>query len=154
MPWAMKEPSSLSDTRLRMEGGADRFAKGEDFGYGIFDATESEIVGGAGLHRRGEPGCLEIGYWIHVDRTGEGLATEAVRALTVEGLKLPEIERIQIDCDPANRRSRRIPEKLGYAVVDLRRGNKVTPAGKPRDTVVYEMTSPAQLLDAGDGTNA
>ncbi len=152
MPWAMKEPSSLSDTRRRLERGAARFAQGQDFTYGIFNATESEIVGGAGLHRRAGPDCLEVGYWIRVDRTGEGLATESVRALTLEGLKLPEIERIQIDCDPENGRSRRIPEKLGYSVVDLRRGNKITPAGKPRDTVVYEMTSASQLLDTGDGT--
>ena len=76
---------------------------------------------------------------------GRGLATECVRALTVTGLALPGIEPIQIDCDPGNHRSRRIPEKLGYRVVEVRRGNKVTVLGEPRDTIVYEITSVPEL---------
>ncbi len=146
MTWAIHEPATLTETRQRLERGAARFAKGEDFSYGIFNATESEIVGGAGLHRRGEPDCLEIGYWIRGDCVGAGFATETARALTGEGLKLPEIDRIQIDCDPENRRSLRIPEKLGYEVVELVRANKVTPDGRPRDTLVYEITSAMKLL--------
>ena len=97
-----------------------RFDAGEDFQYGVFTPGEDRIIGGAGLHRRAGPGSLDIGYWVHVDHVGRGLATELVRALTVAGLALQGIERIQIDCDPRNHRSRRIPEKLGYRAVEVR----------------------------------
>jgi RimJ/RimL family protein N-acetyltransferase len=145
LPWAMKEPVSLDDTRARLAQGRTRFEAGEDFQYAVFTPHEDRIVGGAGLHRRSAPGSLEIGYWIHADHIGQGLATEVVRALTLAGLSLPGVERIQIDCDPKNHRSRRVPDKLGYRTVALRRANKLTPLGEPRDTVVYEISSLTQL---------
>lgn len=150
MPWAMKEPSSLEETQQRIARGRARFEAGEDFQYAVFTQAEDRIIGGAGLHRRAVPKSLEIGYWVHTDHVGQGLATEFVRALTVTGLAVPNIERIQIDCDPRNHRSRRVSEKLGYRVVELRRGDKVDPRGKPRDTVVYEITSLSQLTPEGD----
>ena len=150
LPWAMKEPSTLEDTRERLARGRARFEAGEDFQYAVFTPAEDRIIGGAGLHRRSGPSSLEIGYWVHTDYVGQGLATEFVRALTLAGLALAGIERIQIDCDPRNSRSRRVPEKLGYRTVDVRRGNKTTPLGEPRDTVVYEITSAAQLTSESD----
>lgn len=97
------------------------------------------MLGGAGLHRRAEADCLEIGYWIRADRVGRGYATEAARALSIAALETPGIYRVQIDCDPRNERSIRIPEKLGYRLLELRTANKVTPMGQPRDTMVFEL---------------
>lgn len=138
MPWAMNEPRSMEETRALLLGFQERFEAGEDFTFGIFTIDESEVVGGTGLHRRIGQGGLEIGYWIRVDRTRQGLATEAARALTEVGLNAPGIERIQIHCDPENVASRRVPETLGYVLVETRRGDKQTPEGEPRDTLVFE----------------
>jgi RimJ/RimL family protein N-acetyltransferase len=139
MPWAMKEPRSLDQTRELLARGAKRFAEGEDFMYTIFDHDETEVLGGAGLHRRAEVDCLEMGYWIRADLIGRGFATEAARALSIAALETPGISRVQIDCDPRNERSIRIPEKLGYQLLELRTANKVTPTGRPRDTMVFEL---------------
>jgi RimJ/RimL family protein N-acetyltransferase len=139
LPWAMKEPSSLDQTRDLLDRGTTRFAEGEDFMYTIFDHDETEVLGGAGLHRRAEADCLEMGYWIRAGRVGRGYATEAARALSIAALETPGICRVQIDCDPRNQRSIRIPEKLGYQLLELRTANKVTPAGQPRDTLVFEL---------------
>ena len=139
LPWALKEPRSLEETRELVVRGAKQFADGEDFMYTIFDPSETEVLGGAGLHRRVEAGCLEMGYWIRANRIGRGYATEAARALSTVALQISGVDRVQIDCDPRNERSIRIPAKLGYEFLELRVANKVTPAGQPRDTMVFEL---------------
>lgn len=141
MPWALSEPSELDAVEARLTRYRSEFLEGVGFVYGLFDSAESEVVGGSGLMPRVGPGALEIGYWIRVDRTGRGFATEATAALTRAGLALAEVERIQIHVDPNNRASASVPRKLGYRLVETRRGNKRTPDGAPRDTHVFELTS-------------
>lgn len=138
MPWAMNEPASLEDTFSRLAGYAAKFDAGEDFVYGIFNRDETSVLGGTGLHRRVVADGLEIGYWIRADQVRRGFAVEAARALTEAGLAVPGVVRIQIHCDPANVVSRRIPERLGYRLIEHRSGDKIDPRGLPRDTVVYE----------------
>ena len=139
MPWAVDEPASLEETRSRLATYAERFRAGEDFTYGIFTSDEAEVVGGCGLHPRIGPGGLEIGYWVRKSRIGRGLATEMARALTDAAFGVPGIERVQIQCDPDNRRSANIPRKLGFELVEHRVADGVDPDGEPRDTLVFEV---------------
>jgi len=141
MPWAMSEPVTLEETEARLAGYAKDFDAGADFVYGVFDKLESMVVGGSGLHTRIVQGGLELGYWIRASQTQRGYATELSRALTTAGLEVPDVVRIEIHCDPRNRFSRRIPERLGYRLVETRHADKLTPAGDPRDTAVFEMTT-------------
>jgi RimJ/RimL family protein N-acetyltransferase len=140
MPWAMDEPKSLEETVTRIRNDQERFASGSDFTFAILDAGESRILGACGLHRRIGEGGLEIGYWIRADEINQGLATEASRALTSTALLLPGIDRVQIHCDPENVASARVPEKLGFRMIERRRADKETSSGAPRDTLVFEMT--------------
>jgi RimJ/RimL family protein N-acetyltransferase len=94
------------------------------------------------LHRRIAADALEIGYWIRADQVRRGFAVEAARALTEAGLAVPDVVRIQIHCDPANVVSRRIPERLGYRLIEHRSDDTIDPRGLPRDTVVYERRDP------------
>jgi RimJ/RimL family protein N-acetyltransferase len=138
MPWAMSEPSTLEATRARLRAYQASFIAGEDFVYGIFDSDESYVVGGSGLHPRVGPGALEIGYWIHADWTRRGYATQVTRALTTAGLEMPGIDSIEVRCDPNNTPSRRIPEGLGFRLLEVRKGDNTTSSGDPRDTMVFE----------------
>ena len=95
-------------------------------------------VGGIGWFPRIGPGGLEIGYWMRLSRAGSGLATEATRAMTRAGLRIPGIERLEIHLDPANVSSRRVPEKLGYRL--LRIDDEDAPDGGTRTTAVFELT--------------
>jgi RimJ/RimL family protein N-acetyltransferase len=142
MPWAMNEPASLEDTFARLAGYAAKFDAGEDFVYGIFNRDETSVLGGTGLHPRIAADGLEIGYWIRADQVRRGFAVEAARALTEAGLAVPDVVRIQIHCDPANVVSRRIPERLGYRLIEHRSDDTIDPRGLPRDTVVYERRDP------------
>ena len=115
--------------------------------YTIFGSGDSEVYGGAGIHPRVETDCVELGYWIRADQTGKGYATEAVAALTKHALRISGVTRVQIDCDPRNTRSIRVPIKLGFRRLEVRRANKVTPTGEPRDTIVFELTEPERLAE-------
>ena len=113
MPWAAGEPVPLDD-RVRWIQQCNReWEAGGDVVLGILLA-DGTVIGGTGLHRRGGPGTLEIGYWVHVDHTGRGHVTEAAAALTDAAFGLPEIDHVEIHHDRANVASRGVPERLGY----------------------------------------
>ena len=141
MPWAREEPLDDAARRERLDRFATEFREGRDWVYGIFDPSETRVLGGTGLHARSGPGVLEIGYWIHTEHTSQGLGSEATAALTHVGFVHHGVDRIEIRCDPANVRSRAIPRKLGYVDEITLRANTTTPDGRPRDTMVWAMTA-------------
>jgi len=116
MPWAATEPLER-DTRVSLVAGFDAARDADaDFTYGMF--VGDQPVGGCGLHRRLGPGAFEIGYWVHVGRIGRGFATTAAAALVDAAFTVPDIERVEIHHDKANAASRRVPEKLGFVLVE------------------------------------
>ena len=102
-----------------------------DFGYGIL--LDGEAAGGCGIHRRGGPDSVDIGYWVHVDHIGHGLATRASRMLTTAAFDSFDITHVDITHARDNVRSARVPEKLGYECL----GDE--PEGAPCD-VRWRMT--------------
>lgn len=112
MAWA-SEPASEDAMVTFLAAGAQQWDQRRDFGYSIVD-TDGAVVGGCGLHARLGQNGLEIGYWVHVDHTGKGVATAAARALTDAAFEIEGIERVRIQCEDTNARSARVPEKLGY----------------------------------------
>ena len=117
IPPALDEPSELTAIEQRLAKFRAEFHAGVGFVYAIFDSTEEAVLGEAGLMPRLGPRALEIGYWVHVDHVGRGLATEASHALTLAGLALPEVDRIEIHCDSKNAPSAAVPRKLGYDLI-------------------------------------
>jgi ribosomal-protein-serine acetyltransferase len=55
-----------------------------------------------------------MGYWLTPDAQGRGLMTAATRALVLHALGPMTLHRIEIRAAPDNRRSRAIPERLGF----------------------------------------
>ena len=114
MAWA-SEPATEEAMTAFLAAAEDQWDQRRDFGYSILDA-DGAVAGGCGLHARIGPHGLEIGYWVHVDRIGQGVATEAARALTDAAFGIDGIERVRIQCEDINARSARVPEKLGYTL--------------------------------------
>lgn len=141
MPWTHHEPEPLERRVRRLRRFRRRFEAGSDFTYGIFDHDETMVIGGAGLHTRIGAGASEIGYWIHVDHVGRGLATEAAAALTRVGFDVLRLVRIEIHCEPANVASARVPAKLGYTHQVTIPGQVTTRTMAPRDMMVWVMGS-------------
>lgn len=139
MPWAHNEPQTLEEKAALLRGFRGQFDKDEDFVYAIFDREETRVLGGTGLHTRIGEHAREIGYWIRADAEGNGYVTEAVAALTRVGFELEGLDRIEIRIEPENVRSRRIPERLGYAEEATLRGRIRNAQNEPRDVVVYSL---------------
>jgi ribosomal-protein-serine acetyltransferase len=128
MPWVALEPLSLTDRAALIKGFGATWDAGESFGYGMF--VDGTPVGGCGLHRRIGPRALEIGYWVHVDWTGRGLASIATAALVDAAFGLPDIDFVEIHHDKANAASRRVPENLGFVLV----AEEADPVQAPADS--------------------
>jgi ribosomal-protein-serine acetyltransferase len=113
MPWANAESTDERFQRRRIAEADAQWARGADFGYGLFDG-HGRLLGAFGLTARRGPATLEIGYWLRADACGRGLATRAVAALTDIAVNQPGIERVLVFCDEANHASAAIPRRLGY----------------------------------------
>jgi RimJ/RimL family protein N-acetyltransferase len=118
MPWAGTESADTRFQRRRLAEADLQWARGADFGYGLFaiSAELESLLGAFGLTARRGPKTLEIGYWLRADATGFGLATRAAAALTDAALTIDGIERVLVYCDEANTASAAIPRRLGYTV--------------------------------------
>jgi RimJ/RimL family protein N-acetyltransferase len=94
------------------------WANGHSYSYLILDGPDP--AGLCALHRSIGPGGLEIGYWLHPDHTGRGLATRATAALVGHAFSHPDIDHVQIWHDAANVASAAVPKRLGFTQVDRR----------------------------------
>lgn len=86
------------------------------------------IVGGMGLviarRRLGafEQASADIGYWLVASEQGRGVITRAAAALLDHGFGELGLRRITIRAEPLNRRSRAVPERLGFVHEGTLRG--------------------------------
>jgi RimJ/RimL family protein N-acetyltransferase len=115
-----------------------RFDEGEDFVYGILDSGEQRVLGGSGLHPRSGTDMREIGYWVRVDAEGTGVIAEATAALTRVAFELEGVDRVEIHCDPANRRSAAVAERAGFQHEATLRRRLTYPSGR-RDVMIWTM---------------
>ena len=55
-----------------------------------------------------------IGYWLNQKDTGKGIMTKSVSSLITHGFRELDLNRIEIRCAAKNKRSRALPERLGF----------------------------------------
>lgn len=79
-----------------------------------------------------------IGYWLDREHEGGGTMTAAVRVLTVHALSAWELNRVEIRAAAGNRRSRAIPERLGFRQEGTLRQAELV-GGRRLDSVVYSL---------------
>jgi RimJ/RimL family protein N-acetyltransferase len=130
----------LDETRVQLERFARRW---EEDGFGPWAAEElgtGRLVGRLGLLRHRdwpvEPDPVEVGWVLHRDWWGRGLATEGGRASMRCWLEHLDDERLLSITTHENRRSRAVMERLGltYRGETTWRGD---------DVVWYAMERPA-----------
>lgn len=115
MAWISAEPLPIEDRYALVQRWATLIEQGTDWPCGIF--VDGSVAGSSGLHQRRGPKTLEIGYWVHKDFTGRGLATLAARLLTGLAFVTPETEAVEIWHDRANQKSAGVARRLGYELV-------------------------------------
>jgi RimJ/RimL family protein N-acetyltransferase len=137
MPWARFEPLSLDDRIALLRQFRARVDLNQELIYDIFE--NGAIVGACGLHPRVGDGAAEIGYWIHRERVGNGLASETAAALTRVAFELEKLVRVEIHCAPTNHASANVAKKLGFTHEATLRGRGTDGAGQPRDTMFWSL---------------
>ena len=135
-PWIpahVSTPVPLQALAERLAGFANDFASGRAFRFAMLTPDGKQVLGEADLFPRNSTGRVplaagdhvELGYWLDAAVTGQGLATEATRALFELAAELPGMTRVEIHCDAANERSAAIPRRLGFALAEVDAGDQV-----------------------------
>jgi ribosomal-protein-serine acetyltransferase len=79
-----------------------------------------------------------LGYWLNEEHRGRGTMTAAVRTLTDHALSVWELNRVEIRVATENRRSRAIPERLGFRREGTLRQAQLVD-GRYLDLVIYAL---------------
>jgi ribosomal-protein-serine acetyltransferase len=138
MPFAQKEQSE-QDVELNIREAHVKFLQREDLRLLIFRKDTGEFIAASGLHRiNWDVPKFEIGYWIDTRHSGKGYMTEAVQGITRFAFHELKARRVEIRCDSRNKKSRAIPERLGFTLEGILKNDALSADGKQlRDTCVY-----------------
>jgi RimJ/RimL family protein N-acetyltransferase len=144
-PWVVdgRVPGLSLEDRLARH--AADFAAGKEWVYGLFSSDGAEVLGGCGLYPRVGPNAVEVGYWLAVGHTGRGLATRATAALTRLAFLEPTIDHVEIHCDRRNTASSRVPERLGYRMVET------NSAGAADELLVWRLSRAEYVARVSSG---
>ncbi len=112
LPWPDANRSVLDSRAFILRVRAqDRAGRGQSFGLW----WRERLVGVAGfVWIDPANGSAALGYWLAQEAEGHGLMTAAVTALIRHGFRTLQLNRIEIRAGVRNRRSRAIPERLGF----------------------------------------
>ena len=155
IPWRVAEPLDAEPLANRLAEFAAAFDETREWRYGLFAPADGAVLGEVSLFPRNSAGRvaidaadhLEIGYWVRVDRTGEGLATEAARAARDIAGGIAGISRITIHCDERNAASAAIPKRLGFHLAAVVAEEPSSPERPPVHVQIWEQ----EIERGGDG---
>ncbi|MEY2535308.1 MAG: ribosomal-protein-serine acetyltransferase [bacterium] len=136
MPWLQgtRDPAGT----LEFIRTTRRQAAGND-GIQTAIVEDGAIAGVVGFHRVDWANRVtSVGYWLSADRQGRGTMTEAVRMLVDVAVGAWALNRVEIQAAVDNRRSRAIPERLGFREEGVRRQAE-RHGDRYLDLVVYAM---------------
>ncbi|HEY7535050.1 MAG TPA: GNAT family N-acetyltransferase [Thermodesulfobacteriota bacterium] len=112
IPW-LDDSRSLADTKEFIKTSLEQFANNNGFQIGV--RVQGILVGVIGYHKIDWINrAMSIGYWLGASFQGKGLITKACRILVDYGFNQLKLNRVEIRCAAENRRSRAIPERLGF----------------------------------------
>lgn len=148
--WAKTKPSlEETEEHIRMAAANWILKKNEEpyLELYIFDKKTGEFVGGTGFHHMNWAiPSVETGYWIRSARSGQGLMTEAMNAITRYAFKQLGVKRIALTCDIDNTRSKNIAERLSYQLEGTLKYHRRKPLSRElSDTLIFAKYSPKDL---------
>ena len=112
LPW-LDNTRSVEDTKAFIRVTRKQLA--DDNGFQTAIRYRGAIVGVVGHHRVDRPNrAASLGYWLAKDAQGRGIMTDACRMYTEHAFQTMRLHRVEIRCALENRRSRALPERLGF----------------------------------------
>jgi RimJ/RimL family protein N-acetyltransferase len=138
--WSTPPHRDLAETQAWLDGMlAIPAGEGEDFVV----ERDGRVIGKAGLYR-----FPEIGFILHPDHWGQGLAGEAVGAVLDRAFGLHGLPRVVADVDPRNAASLALLARLGFRETGRRERSWLV-GGEWCDSV--DLALPAERWIARDG---
>lgn len=136
LPW-LDFTTEVKDTEDFIKAGRGNYAEGKTLNAVIL--FDGEIVGLCGFNNINQANqTAYIGYWLGQEYQGKGIMTRVAHALTDYALKELKLNKVEIRAAVENRKSRSIPERLGYVEEGtIRRAESLY--GQFVDHVVYGM---------------
>jgi RimJ/RimL family protein N-acetyltransferase len=134
-------PNTPDETRafLTRKIAAQQVVPRQEYELAVVARETGRIVGGASIHLDpNRPRSGEMGYVYHPDVWGRGYATEAANMLLAFGFGELKLHRIYATCDPENRASARVMEKIGMTYEGRLRHHLVQ-KGRWRDSLLYAI---------------
>lgn len=109
----LKDDRSIENTHVFIKRNLKQFAENEGFAIGIWHkgkmAGQIEYNYLDWSNRK-----TEIGFWLGESFQGKGLVTKSCRVLIDYAFYELKLNRVEMHCGVENRKSRKIPEKLGF----------------------------------------
>ena len=146
MPWAQTLPSVEDSEEFIRTAVANWILKKNEEPYLsllIFEKTTMKFIGTTGWHHyEWDIPAFETGYWLHSAYQNQGLMTEAIHALTRFTFQVLRANRLEIRCDTANNRSKKLAERLGFQLEGTLHNHRLDPHTKAlSDTLIYARTT-------------
>jgi RimJ/RimL family protein N-acetyltransferase len=134
-------PNTPAQSREAIEGFLEdqRRRPRTHYDVGMVLKPQGALIGGVGLRISDwENRTGDVGYVVHPDYWGYGLAEEAARALIEAGFTQLGLRRIVAFCDQRNKASARVMERLGMRREGAFRQSKLI-QGEWRDEYLYAV---------------
>ena len=134
LPW-VDGTRTVEDTEGFVRRALDQVQRGEGFHACI--EYRGELAGIIGhVYLNPQDRRTELGYWLGRAFQGRGIMTRACRKLVDNAFESLGLNRVEIRADVDNRKSRAIPERLGFVHEALLR-EAVQDYGRFRDIAMY-----------------
>lgn len=112
LPW-LDHIQKVEDTKKFIQHSRDQYAKHQSMNMVVI--FQDDIVGVAGFNEIDWTNQMaSIGYWIGKDYVGKGIITKVVESLTKYAYDELNLNRVEIRAAEGNKKSRAIPERLGF----------------------------------------
>ncbi len=112
LPW-VDETRSVADTEGFIQRAGEQMRRGEGFHAGIeYRGELAGVIGHVYLDPLNQH--AEIGYWLGETFQGRGIMTRACRRMVDYAFGSLGLHRVEIRVAAGNRKSRAIPERLGF----------------------------------------
>lgn len=143
--WNTSPHRSIAETHNIVRAAARSFYERHGIEWAIVRKADGRVVGKCAYHRwLQQHARAEVGYILARDCWGQGLMSEVLSTLLDFGFGPMQLHSVEAQLDPANRRSARLVERLGFHKEGhLRESFRVPGAGigtgEFADTAIYGL---------------
>ena len=151
MSWAQPVEDPV-ECELRVRRFHARYLLHEDFIVGIFDPSETRVLGGTGFHLREGPltdGRCEAGMWIRGDEAGRGLGRRVLAAMIEWAWEEWPFHRVSWHCSVENVASCKVAEACGLTLEGRLRKALTVRDSEDHDLFVYAIIRPEDATRTG-----